>query len=115
MILYYWIAAIGICFIFKYGSILESFRRKTSDWFKPLEKLYKCCLCMGFWAGLSMIPFLIYKELWTEEVIYFPFTCSAICWYADSKMNLINAKANYFNSGDPTSSSSGSSSSTPNK
>lgn len=115
MIIYYWIAAMGICFIMKHGSILESFRKKTSSWFPCLEKLYKCCLCMGFWVGLLMIPTLVYKELWTEEVIYFPFTCSAVCWFADSIMNLINAQANYFNSGSSISSSSGSVSSTPNK
>lgn len=115
MILFYWLAAIGICFIIKHGSILESFRERTSNWFSPLKKLYKCCLCLGFWVGLSMIPVLVYKEGWTEEVVYFPFTCSAICWYADCTMNLINAQANYFNSGSSISSSSGSLSSTPNK
>lgn len=114
MIIYYWIAAIGICFIIKHGSILESFRETTSNWFSPLRKLYKCCLCLGFWVGLSMIPILVYKEELFEEVVYFPFTCSAICWYADSYINLINSKANYFNSGSPISSSS-SSGSAPNK
>ena len=51
MIEYYWMAAIGICFILKYGSILEKFRTKTSEVLPILKKLYKCCLCMGFWVG----------------------------------------------------------------
>jgi len=116
MIFYYILASIGMCFIMKYGSILESFRRKTSSWIPCLEKLYKCCLCMGFWAGVITGSCLYTAEDWTfPEMLFYPFITSAICWYADSSMNLINAKANYFNSGSSISSSSGSSSSTPNK
>lgn len=97
MILYYWIAAIGICFIFKYGSILESFRKKTSSWFSCLEKLYKCCLCMGFWVGLILSPLLYISEGWELDLIVFPFTCSCICWYADSIMSMIHAQTNRLN------------------
>lgn len=95
MIIYYWIAAIGICFIMKHGSILESFRQKTSSWFPCLEKLYQCCLCMGFWVGLLLIPFLLKTEEWGYEAALFPFTCSCICWFADSFMSLIHAQINY--------------------
>lgn len=97
MILYYWIAAIGICFIFKYGSILESFRIKTSSVFPCLEKLYKCCLCMGFWAGVILSSFLYFLEEWGLELIVFPFTCSCVCWFADSIMTMIHAKTNSLN------------------
>ena len=97
MILYYWVAAIGICFIFKYGSILESFRKKTSKWFPCLEKLYKCCLCMGFWAGVLTSPLLYISEEWSFELIVFPFTCSCICWFADSIITMVHAQTNRLN------------------
>jgi hypothetical protein len=87
---YYWISAIGLCFILKYGSILERFRTFTSSVFPMLGKLYKCCLCMGFWVGISMIPFLVKIEGYSYEIVFFPFSCSAICWFADCLITLIN-------------------------
>lgn len=107
MILYYIIASIGMCFIMKYGSILEPFRNKTIQWFSCLEKLYKCCLCMGFWAGVITTP-LLYKtqEWYWWELLFYPFVTSAICWYADSIISLIHSTNNYFNSGSSISSSS---------
>lgn len=98
MILYYWIAAIGMCWIMKYGSILESFRAYTASVFAPLAKLYKCCLCMGFWAGILLIPFLVIDGNWDIEVILFPFTCSAVCWIADSYITYIHNKSFYYDS-----------------
>lgn len=109
MCLYYWIVAIGMCFIMKYGSILESFRERTSSWFSCLAKLYKCCLCMGFWAGVILIPFLIYKESWDWEVVTFPFSCACVCWYADSVINLVHVQTNYMSSSSSSLSSSSSS------
>jgi len=79
MIEYYWMAAIGICFILKYGSILEKFRTKTSEVLPILKKLYKCCLCMGFWVGCFISIFLNLEI----QILLFPFTCSAVCWIAD--------------------------------
>lgn len=109
MILYYIIASIGMCFIMKYGSLLEPFRNKTIQWFSCLEKLYKCCLCMGFWAGVITTP-LLYKtqEWYWWELLFYPFVTSAICWYADSIISLIHSTNNYFNSGSSISSSSSS-------
>lgn len=95
--MYYWIAAVGICFIVKYGSILESFRTKTASWFSCLEKLYKCCLCMGFWVGLMLTPLLYITDNYTWELLVYPFTCSCICWYADSIISMIHAQTNRLN------------------
>jgi hypothetical protein len=86
----YWLSAIGICFIFKYGSILESFRRLTIELLPTLDKFYKCCLCMGFWSGLF---FSIYSGL-TNKLL-FAFQSSAICWTADLLITLI-INVNYF-------------------
>jgi hypothetical protein len=115
MIIYYILASIGMCFIMKYGSILESFRQKTITWVPCLEKLYKCCLCMGFWAGVVTAPCLYIIETWdVVELVFYPFVTANICWFADSIMTLIHSQTNYFNSGLFISSSS-SSGSTPNK
>ena len=115
MIAYYIIASIGMCFILKYGSILEWSRQKTISWIPNLEKLYKCCLCMGFWAGVITAPSLYLSEYWdVPELLFYPFITSTICWYADSVISLIHSQTNYFNSGSSKSSSS-SSGSTPKK
>lgn len=85
--LYYWAVAVGICFIVKYGSILESFRQFTISLFPFLQKLYKCCLCMGFWAGIFIMA--LNWELCNMEYILFPFSCSAVCWLADVLVTLM--------------------------
>ena len=103
-----------MCFVMKYGSPLECFRSKTSALFPCLTKLYNCCLCMGFWAGIVLSLFLYESETWGIEIILFPFITAPICWYADSIITLIHAQTNYFKSGSSISSSS-SSGSTPNK
>jgi hypothetical protein len=115
MIGYYLLASVGMCFIMKYGSILESIRQKTITWFPSLEKLYKCCLCMGFWAGIITAPCLYRTETWDIiELVFYPFITSAFCWFADSFITLIHSQTNYFTSGSSKSSSS-SSGSTPSK
>lgn len=115
MIVYYLLASIGMCFIMKYGSILESFRQKMISWFSCLEKLFRCCLCMGFWAGVITAPLLYRTESWDMiELIFYPFITANVCWFADIFISLIQAQTSYFNSGLPISSSS-SSGSTPNK
>ena len=114
MIVYYILASIGMCFIMKYGSILESFRQKTVTWFPCLEKLYKCCLCMGFWAGVITAPCLYRFDWDVIELLFYPFITSNFCWFADSIITLIHTQTNYFISGSSISSSS-SSGSTPNK
>ena len=89
--LFYWISSIGLCLIIKHGSILEGFRTFTSGIFHFLTKLYKCCLCMGFWAGVFMIPFLYNIEGYGIELVWFPFSTSALCWIADSVLSLIHS------------------------
>lgn len=96
-----------MCFIMKYGSILERFRTKTISLLPSLEKLYKCCLCMGFWSGFVIGPALYYNDAWTvSELIFLPFTTAVLCWYADNIIMLIQAQINYLTSGTPISSSS---------
>lgn len=95
MILFYWMSSIGFCLIMKHGSILENFRQKTSSVFPFLKKLYKCCLCMGFWVGVSMIPFLYFIEGDGIELVWYPFSTSALCWITDSVLSLIHSLTIY--------------------
>jgi hypothetical protein len=88
-IIYYWIAAIGICFIFKYGTILQKFREITISKFFALQQLYNCCLCMGFWAGVILSPILFLKQNLTTELIVFPFTTACISWFADNIISVL--------------------------
>jgi hypothetical protein len=94
-IIYYWIAAVGICFIFKYGTILQKFRQITIAKFPYLENLYKCCLCMGFWAGVFLTPILFLKQNMTIELIVFPFTTSCISWFGDNFLNFLLQVTNF--------------------
>ena len=89
--LFYWISSIGLCLIIKHGSILEKFRTFTSSIFPFLGKLYKCCFCMGFWVGVFMIPFLYNIEGYGIELVWFPFSTSALCWITDSVLSLIHS------------------------
>jgi hypothetical protein len=46
---------------------------------------------MGFWVGLSMIPFLYSIEGFGIELVWFPFSTSALCWVTDSLLSLIHS------------------------
>ena len=113
MIGHYWSAGVGICLILKYGSILETFRQKTSQVFPPLVKLYKCCLCMGFWVGLLLVPFLYIIEGYGIEAFLLPFSISFLGFLFDSIITVIHTVNNYLSSDSESESSSESSS--PNK
>jgi hypothetical protein len=70
---------IGFCFILKYGSILDFFRNFLSkkDFFK---RLFKCCMCLGFWVGI------FFGIFWSGSFWLIPlwgFYSSSICWFAD--------------------------------
>lgn len=78
---YHTFVLLGICFILKYGAILNFIRNplKKISFFK---ELFNCCLCMGFWIGLfystlSQMP-------WT-----LCFYSAAVCWIADYIIQII--------------------------
>jgi hypothetical protein len=88
---YYSTVAVGMCLILKHGKILETFRIKTTEVFNFLGSLYKCCLCMGFWAGVLLIPFLYNIEGYGIESFLFPFSTAGICWTVDSVLSMIHS------------------------
>lgn len=104
---------IGLCFILKYGSILNPIREFLSRW-DFFKRLFKCALCLGFhigfWSiGLMLIPiWLKYFDAGIEPLfivslalffISFAGGCysAAVCWIAD---HIIMALSKYINEDD---------------
>jgi hypothetical protein len=76
---------IGLCFILKYGSILNWIRNLLTT-LKFFEDLFKCALCLGFWVGLLFGLFL------PGFFLIWAFYSSAICWFADHLIMLAQEK-----------------------
>lgn len=89
---YYLASCIGLVFILKYGSILEEYRAQVTKDNKRLQDLFKCSLCLGFWAGILHIPFVALCE-WALQLKYLalPFVSAATCWTADSIVQMVQA------------------------
>jgi hypothetical protein len=89
--IYYWLSAVGFFFGLKYSSLLEGFRKYTILKLPFLLKLYNCGMCLGFWIGMSLIPFLYFQESYGYKSFLMPFSTSAICWVADGLINLLHS------------------------
>lgn len=89
---YYLASCIGLTFVLKYGSILKDFRELITEDDEMLKELFKCSLCLGFWAGVYHVPFIMLYE-WTFDFKYLalPFVSAATCWTADSLVQMIQA------------------------
>jgi hypothetical protein len=92
---YYLICSVGICLILKYGSILNSIKEQSIQKYPILEKLYQCCLCMGFWVGLLLTPFIFFVEKCGVGIILFPFSVSFYGFLFDSIITVIHTVNNY--------------------
>jgi hypothetical protein len=73
------IVLIGICFIVKYGSILN-FVRTPLKKIKFFEELFACALCLGFHIGLWSSMFIKFDLLTNISTAFYS---AAICWVAD--------------------------------
>lgn len=93
---------IGLCFILKYGSILNPIRNFLSK-FSFFEKLFKCSLCLGFWVGTlfgifwtdfitDIVAFWSSGIHWLQiaslifysfKIFQWSFYSAAVCWLAD--------------------------------
>jgi hypothetical protein len=89
---YYLVSCIGLALILKYGSILKDYREHVTKDDEMLKELFKCSLCLGFWAGALHVPFMMICE-WTINLKYMamPFVAAATCWFADSLIQMIQA------------------------
>ena len=82
MILFYdTFVMMGICFILKYGAILNFIRRPLYK-IAFFKELFSCALCMGFWIGA------LYSVL-SPYSFTFAFYTSAMCWIADYGIQII--------------------------
>jgi len=89
--LYYSLATIGLCFILKYGTILSFFRNFLISKSKKLEELFECSLCLGFWCGVIIAPFLYYFENYGLKTLLYPLFSACICWTHDLSLRYIRA------------------------
>jgi len=87
------IACLGLCWILMYGEIFIV--RIPRDFLKSntyMNKLFTCSLCLGFWCGVAVSIFF-YKtspsSLEVSQLFLLPICSSAVCWFFDSLLDLI--------------------------
>jgi hypothetical protein len=73
---------IGLCFILKYGSILNFVRIPLTK-IKFFEELFKCALCLGFWVGC------FFGLFFHGVFLFWGFYSCAVCWGADHLIMLL--------------------------
>ena len=62
-LLYFILCSYGITFIMVYGSIFDSIRPSTGT----MGRLFKCPLCVGFWAGVFLWSINGFTELFNFD------------------------------------------------
>jgi hypothetical protein len=89
--IYYSIAAIGLCFILKYGTILNFLRNFLTSKSQKMKELFDCSLCLGFWCGVLLLPLLVLLEDYGIKILLFPLVSSCICWTHDLLLRYVRA------------------------
>ena len=79
------VACIGLCFILKYGTILDTLRRLLSK-IKFFADLFSCSMCLGFWSGLAIAIITCAKG---HYIILWPLYGSTVCWFADYVLDIV--------------------------
>lgn len=80
--MYLLMVALGMVYIVRYGTILKSLRAALSD-NALIAELLKCSLCLGFWVGVLLVPFVC-CSLRVSLAVLFPFASAAWCWSIDT-------------------------------
>jgi len=87
------LACLGLMWILKYGTILDTPRNIIKSKSKFLTELLNCSLCLGFWCGvLITLPLCLYS--FTIQYLLLPLASSAVCWSLDSVVELIHVATN---------------------
>ena len=94
MLLYYFFASLGLCFILKYATILNLLRNFLTSRYKFLKELFNCSMCLGFWCGVALVPFLWTEPNVTFVSILFPLASSSFCWSMDLILDAVVAFTN---------------------
>lgn len=89
MSIYTILACIGLMFILKYGTILNSPRRFLMKC-EFLRDLLTCSLCLGFWTG-TVIGLIVYNSSPNDDLLLLPLVSAASCWIVDNINNVIQS------------------------
>ena len=94
------IPSLGLLFILKYGYILQKPRDFLKDSCNLMNEFLTCCMCMGFWVGLSVsfVYTLLLSELTLISVfncIMFGFMISFIGFFSDVLLEVMDAIIDY--------------------
>lgn len=89
------LVCLGLVWVLRYGSILNLPRNLLTSIHPKINELFNCSLCLGFWAGL-IIGYVNYKlnGMNPLHIIYLGFASSAVCWFFDSLLDLIQLGSN---------------------
>lgn len=90
------VSCVGLMWILRYGSILNS-PRKLLCKVHVFNELFKCSLCLGFWCGVIIAICSNYIEQ-NNKLIFLPLCSSALCWFFDSMLDLIQEATNKIDS-----------------
>lgn len=77
------VCCVGLHWLLKYGSILNIPRNLVTK-LKIFENLFKCSLCLGFWAGVIV-------SLLTDSNILLPLASAGVCWFMDNINNTLQS------------------------
>ena len=81
--------------ILRYGSIFNTPRDYLCSKSKILNKLLNCSLCLGFWCGVFVSIFNYFIIDQNLIFLLLPFASSAVCWFFDSLLDLIQLACNF--------------------
>lgn len=91
MLFYYLLSSLGLCFILKYSTLLRYARNFLVERSILLKELFNCSMCLGFWCGVALIPFLYKYENYKIVAYLYPFASSSFCWVIDVLMDAMVA------------------------
>lgn len=85
-----YLSSLGLVWILKDSYIFFAPREYLKSKSKYLERLLSCSMCLGFWVGV-LLSLLVYLDSYclSLNLIYYPFSVSAFCWFFDSLLDLI--------------------------
>jgi len=77
------LASVGLTLILKYGTVLRFLRNFLTSRSKKLTELFTCSLCLGYWAGVLLMPLAIIKLGFCYGLLL-PLVSAACSWCIDT-------------------------------
>lgn len=88
------LACLGITYILKYSTLLNAVRGALIARAILFEELFKCSLCLGFWAGVMVSPWVAHHAD-VHQAWLLPWASAAWCWSCDTLHDLVVAVINH--------------------